>query len=381
MTGIRNAKRYSQSLNDLTKDMKRLMGNLSADVGGVITANADSEGNMLTERRGLILSRSAGIVAGYFYGDDGRNAYEPKNWQAQSQFAELLNRYYVRVVAEQVSIQNQWIQKNAPRDVYDWMRSINRRVLESNPFDQRQGETEEVYLDRMKADLRVFRANPLAEYEPMHTWVDPRGYQLSDRIWLSGDATRRKLDALIADGINEGMSAVRLAKRVEQFLIPGREKIRTNKPYGEDGSYDAMRLARTEIARAANQAAFISSYQNPYVDKIEVVRSRTGDARCPICNLHATIGIGGERLRTAYSVQSANVPVYHPHCKCRVEPVVTDSPDAVTGRLRGIMRTARRDLLEPVMTPAKADDFTKMILNRYLFNLVAQWRGQIPLAF
>jgi hypothetical protein len=102
--------------------------------------------------------------------------------------------------------------------------------------------------------------------------------------------------------------------------------------------YDGMRIARSEIARAANQAAFISAYLNPYVGGIDVVRSRAGDPKCRICPTHATIGIGGERLREPYSIHATHVPIYHPHCKCRVQPVLRNSLETVTQNLREIRR-------------------------------------------
>jgi hypothetical protein len=125
-----------------------------------------------------------------------------------------------------------------------------------------------------------------------------------------------------------------------------------------------MRIARTEIARAANQAAFISAYMNPYVQQVEVVRSGTGDPTCTVCPMHATIGIGGERLRPPYDIRAANIPVYHPHCKCRIEPVV-GSEQSVTSDLRRYLGDA------PVtINPASRDSFARHLLGNYLFQLI-----------
>lgn len=80
----------------------------------------------------------------------------------------------------------------------------------------------------------------------------------------------------------EGMGALELSRKLERFLLPNRANLRTNRPYGTSAAFDAMRLARTEIARAANQAAFLSSYLNLYVDKIDVARSGNGDKTCAV---------------------------------------------------------------------------------------------------
>ena len=115
---------------------------------------------------------------------------------------------------------------------------------------------------------KVFTPNPLAGYDPPHLWVDPNGYQLSDRIWSTAGVTRRKVDAFLEDGIAQGRGALSLSKDLEQFLHPGRQLKRTKTPYGTDASYDAMRLARTEISRAASQAHEIAARANPFVEKL-----------------------------------------------------------------------------------------------------------------
>jgi hypothetical protein len=172
------------------------------------------------------------------------------------------------------------------------------------------------------------------------------------------------------------MSAERLAKRLEQFLIPGRRQIRTNKPYGKDASFDAMRLARTEIARAGNQAAFISAYTNPYVDKIDVRRSPNGDHKCDVCPKHATIGIGGERLRPPYSIYSASIPVFHPHCMCVTTGVVTDSPETITKNLRAIVEEAGRGLNPPLITALQPQGMLQQLLRESMYREVAEFLAQ-----
>jgi hypothetical protein len=111
----------------------------------------------------------------------------------------------------------------------------------------------------------VFTPNPLAGYDPPHLWVDPNGYRLSDRIWRTAGATRRKVDAFLEDGIAQGRGSLKLSRDLERFLHPGRQLVRTKTPYGTDASYDAMRLARTEISRGAAQAHETAARANPFV--------------------------------------------------------------------------------------------------------------------
>lgn len=153
------------------------------------------------------------------------------------------------------------------------------RVLWSSITDAMRIEVEReaALMDRLlPADLKlmlrsgvvreqVFTPNPLAGYDPPHLWVDPNGYRLSDRIWRTAGVTRRKVDAMVEDGIARGRGSLSLSRDLERFLHPGRQLKRTKTPYGTDASYDAMRLARTEITRAASKAHEAAAQANPFV--------------------------------------------------------------------------------------------------------------------
>lgn len=332
------------------------------------------------------------VIDSLFVDRDGRSTVLDDGTPVSPYARELLTEV-ARATLGVVQAHGKFLETVMPDDVQTWFRTAptppppqekqtpprrNGTLVKAGgesivqeQFQQMPGEGDDAYRARLER-LRIFSPNPLAEYEAAHLWVDPNGYRLSDRIWRTDQETRRNLDALLSTAIREGKSAVEISRLVERWLIPGRTQIRTRTPYGRDGSYDAMRLARTEIARAANQAAYISALRNPYVNRIEVVRSSNGDARCPICPMHATIGMGGERLRESYSVYAADIPVYHPHCMCRVEPVVVDDPATVTANLREVMEGARRELLVPVMTPLQIDAFTRSLLGNPVFRLILQ---------
>lgn len=243
-------------------------------------------------------------------------------------YPHILNVQFANVTALIVNGHARWLEARVPDDIYEWLSTVPSRPVpikemiragksavreQDNPFLRQEGESVEDHIERLRV-LRIFSPNPLAEYDPAHTWVDSKGYRLSDRIWNTAAETRRKLDEIIRDGIRQGMSARDLANLVERFLIPGRAALRTSKPYGTDASYDAMRLARTEIARAANQAAFISAYNNPYVDTYDIARSPNGDLKCPICPEHASINVAQERVRDPYILGDGINAPFHPHC-------------------------------------------------------------------
>lgn len=399
---VPGVKRYRTSMKDVREGVQRLFEAILPDIQQVILSAADRDGTLRPERRNDTQRRVGDIVEQMLVGpgQGRRSAFADDGVTARSPFAQFLNEMYVRVTVEAVAGMQHWMQRNLPDDVFQYLAEQGRRVRRdrfatsemlseagNNPFLRRDGESDEAFQQRL-ADLRVFRPNPLMELDPnrqwvpMHRWNAPgevKGYRLSDRIWGASQRTRDKIDKLIAEAFAEGQGALTLSRRLERFLLPSRANLRTSRPYGVNASFDAMRLARTEIARAANQAAFVSSYLNPYVNRIDVARSSNGDKTCKICPRHATIGMGGERLRAPYSVHSAMIPVYHPHCMCHTRPVTTDSPQTVTLRLRAVMQDARRDVLNSPVTPAAADAFAQNLLHDALGRLVGQFMGQLSL--
>lgn len=326
------------------------------------------------------LSEQAGITARrMFVGFNDRSPFAEDGVTALAPYPLSLNKAIVTVTAQTVYAHRDWMKRNLPDDVYQWLARVPSHPLRelTNQFLRAPDESIEAYKERL-IRLRIFDPNPLATYEAAHTWVDPSGYTLSRRIWRTAITTGQNLDEFLEDAIRQGMSARDIADRVEQFLLPGRNLLRTNRPYGTDASYYGMRLARTEIARAANQAALIAAIRNPYVDTVDVVRSANGDPTCKICPQHATIGIDGQRLREAYPVGQASVGPFHPHCMCRVQPNVAKNPAEITEAIRAIMQDVRQDLLVPDITPAQADLFIQQLIGRTLMNLMGQVM-QLPL--
>jgi hypothetical protein len=368
-------KAYRASMKAVRQDVQAMFRATMPTIQSLINGATDFEGNLVFSQRQRIATQVGEVVHKLFVGPDGRSAFAQDGVSALAAYPSILNQYYVRVTLEAVYAQRAWLKKNVPADIFQWLaRSrFDIRLSEAeNPFLRRDGETDEEFMQRMR-DLRVFHPNPLAELDPnrqwvpMHLWTDPNGYVLSQRIWNTANDVRSKIDAFIMKAFAEGWSAVQLAKELEQYLVDGA------------GGYAAMRLARTEIARAANHAAYVSAYLNPYVSKIDVARSANGDPSCNICKQHATIGIGGERTRPPYSIHAAHIPSFHSNCMCHVRPVLDDNPAAVTQRLQAVMQDARVNSFPPPVTPANADAFTNMLLHRALGSLVAQFKGQLPL--
>lgn len=360
-----------------------LMTTAADAIAAVVLRAADEDGIVPVEDAGRVSGEALVILDRVFLGDGGREVVRPDG-MPRSPYARILLEEIGRATYEIVLAHEAYLKRVLPGDVRFWMRQT-APVLEMAPHHQVIRELTAAQVRerfplltdedvRKVVDLRIFDPNPLAEYEAPHEWVDPRGYRLSDRIWRVDQRTRDKLDAMLVDAIAEGRGSTEIAKLAQQFLIPGRNKIRTNKPYGTDASYDAMRLARTEIAAASNNAALISAQQNPYAETIEIVRSTNGDLTCPICPQHATIGIDGGRLRDAYPVETppADIAPFHPHCMCHIRPVAAQSVEQVETDLRALLQQSRETNLVPYVNPTDAESFTQILLGEILWNITKQ---------
>lgn len=304
---------------------------------------AANDGKIPVSRKRDVRTQSAAIAMSYFVGSDGRNAYNAQN-QPLSPFARIMDRSIVKVISGVVSAHNRYLMRRLPSDLLSYLRRGKAvRIAETTPFIP----------------------NPLAEYEHSHQWLDNRGYTLSDRIWQAGAETRRKIDILLADGIRNGNSAVNIARRLEQFLLPNRAAIRTNTPYGRDGSYDALRLARSEITLAHSRAALVSASMNPFVNKMRYNLS-PAHPKIDICDDFAA--------GSPYDLNNCPVPIAssHPMCICYLTPESTYTERQVIDMLRDDMQSAT-----PVYTnPSNGRDFLRELLGGVLYGLWVQMLTQ-----
>jgi hypothetical protein len=319
----------------------------------------------------------------FLSGTTGRKAFD-ENELAITPYTRILQKWYVYAVVGVIRLDRAWMKRNIPEDVFNWLAKTYHSRLTGeepvqeaeNPYRQKPDESNEDYRARLNKDLYIVHDNPLAEIDPSRRWVpwtrwqDDKGYRLSDRLWRGEARAREKIDAILMRELRNNMGALKLSRLLEKYLLPERKDVRTKKPYGTVASFDAMRLARTEITRAMNQAAYTSALINPYINSIDVVRSANGDRTCPICPQHATIDIGGKRIRPPYDQNSAMIPPFHPFDMCRIEPGLMDSPEQITQQIRALME------FDPSIQPAP-NAATDLFINALLGSgLAALWRGR-----
>lgn len=374
-------------VRDVEKRIQSELESVTLTAQGFITRQAGSGGKIPPNRISILQAQIGQAVESFFVGPNGK-PFKRDGVSANAPFPELLNQVYANVTAEAVRAQYIWLKRNTPDDVFAFLKSGTRPfpVTESREqyleklrrwVDEQAGEgvtlSHIVTSETISADdLRIFKANPFegqtSTWVGMHYWKDENGYELSDRIWQNSQRTRKKLEQLLEYEIRNGTGALRLSRLLEQFLLPGRANIRTNKPYGTNAAFDAMRLARSEIARAANMAAHIAAQLNPYVDRADIARSRTGDPTCKVCPQHATINIAQTRVRPPYNIQDAPVPYWHPHCKCRLQPLVAQSPGDITNWLQQYLNGTNPT--RPVVNPANPVDLLMPLLGPIIIGLV-----------
>ena len=311
------------------RDMTTVLRAGAETARGVLPRFSDSTGRIPERKLNLALAAVGQTVSDLFTGRDNRSAFGDDGVLPFAPYPRVLNQWIAFACYQAVIQHTDWLQNNAPRDVFQYLKRGRRTVAEA-----------------------AVSTEALRHWEAPHRWQDERGYRLSDRIWRADMETRRKIDELLTRGIRAGRGALDLAAALEAYLVPGRSGIRTLKPYGRGkppggASYDAMRLARTEIAHAFNTTALISAQMNPFVEAVDVARSGNGDPTCKICPQHATIGISGDRLRPPYPKGRARIGPYHSHCMCHVRPVVFEDRDAVSAAIREQMARGEAYSINP----------------------------------
>ncbi len=374
-----------KALKQFDRDATAMFTEVADRARGVLLRNAGPDGKIPLRREDEVKQAIGDIVQRMFTAPDGRKVFDEQG-RGLSPYAQALNQGLVDVTWGVLQAHHKYLKDTLPDDLYVVLRTT--RVAEQGPEDdpigpltpltppergtssisaERRAQLEEQKrLRQLYEDLRLFSPNPFAQYEWAHTWVDPNGYRLSDRVWQAAIRTRVKVDTILADGIRQGMSAESIAKQLERFLRPDRADLRTDKPYGRDASYDAMRLARSEITRAHSQAALTSALRNPYVSHMNW-RLSGSHPKPDICDDRAKGSPYPIAKKVPLPVQDS-----HPQCLCVVTPGVDKSPAQVSEEMRAALEEARVANLPPNITPVQAENMLIEMVGRELAKLVLQ---------
>lgn len=181
------------------------------------------------------------------------------------------------------------------------------------------------------------------------------GLNLSGRIWRLDAQTRKGIDQVIYNALAKGLSAWDTAEQLEQYLGAGRDCPRwtykrltglTKKDIaggnktglvtgsecdGQGVSYNALRLARTEIQAAHHAANDLVFQKMPWVTE-EQINLSPAHAEEDECD---EVVEGGRDGKGIYPKGEIKLPL-HPNCLCFKTALLMDN-DEFIDKLRGWM--------------------------------------------
>lgn len=149
-----------------------------------------------------------------------------------------------------------------------------------------------------------YRQSLADNLDDTRSWVDPNGYQLSDRVWAAREADRAVINNVLRAGVANGTSALEVAKVLEKYVNPA----------SGAGNYAARRLARTEITRALGAGTLDAAARNPFNKGVKWALSGS-HPRSDLCDPNA----GQDKYGLGTGVYPVGqVPRYpgHPNCLC-----------------------------------------------------------------
>lgn len=333
-------------------ELARLFADLSAGIAADLNRAADADGVIPRAATYDLQRRTNERVIALFFGRGRAGQLAPFETLANGRVMPLAP--YTRVLWAAIAAATRLpVAQNAAmlaRALPAGVLAVMSQATE-DPFAAARAEV---------AELEVFRPNVLAKYEAPHTWVDPNGYRLSDRVWNTSAHARQQIDMFLEAGIREGKGALQMSRELERFLRPDRVNLKTSAPYGRTASYDAMRLARTEITRAHTEAQRVAGAMNPFVQGLQWVLSPS-HPKPDICDEYARGGPNGDGIYSLETVPS----VPHPACLCYRLNAIVDNPQAVIDELHAEIRRQRQRLTNKI-GPVQMDRFERLLLGEEL---------------
>lgn len=166
------------------------------------------------------------------------------------------------------------------------------------------------------------------------------GLYLSDRIWSKSQRYRKNMTDIIQAAVAEGQDCSKTARSLEQYVLKGRKTLASEYPnlmarignrVPRNVSYEALRLARTEMTAAFGDATVSAAKVSPSCRGIKYILSAS-HPKPDICDdITGTdkhgLGIG------VYPIDEAPLYPFHPCCLCIVT-TVNERPEDFVQRLK-----------------------------------------------
>lgn len=165
-----------------------------------------------------------------------------------------------------------------------------------------------------------------------------KGLNLSERIWGHSKRVNNILGTIAKDGIQNGEHPIEVAKRMQQYVNKGANTLVSDYPQmmerigdmlPDNLSYEALRLARTEIMAAYGVSSKKATEVIPSAKGMKWSTSNANTA-CEKCQENATKdnGMGAG----VYSFEKLPKYPAHPNCMCQLTPELEDT-DSFVDRL------------------------------------------------
>lgn len=189
------------------------------------------------------------------------------------------------------------------------------------------------------------------------------GLYLSDNIWNKCTNYRKHMTTIIQSAVAEGQDCVKTAIVLEKYVLKGKRTLAEEYPgmmarmgsrVPEDVSYEALRLARTEMTSAYGEATVSAGMISPSCNGIKFILSGSHpkvDICDDICGIDKHgLGIG------VYPINEAPNYPFHPNCLC-ITLTVNEQPEQFVERLK---RWNRNPMSEPGLEDWYQNVYKKM---------------------
>lgn len=172
-------------------------------------------------------------------------------------------------------------------------------------------------------------------------WTRSRyGLKLNNQIWNKNENYRKHINSILTTGVATGEDCVTVARALERYVKNGRGSLAENYPnmmermqgrVPKDISYEALRLARTEMTSAFGMGTMKSSSLNPANQGVRFILSAS-HPEYDICDVHCNLdeyglGPGG------YPLDEAPDYPFHPNCLC-IMTQINEEPEDLLARLK-----------------------------------------------
>lgn len=166
------------------------------------------------------------------------------------------------------------------------------------------------------------------------------GLYLSDRIWLKSKKYRQNMTDIIQAAVAEGQDCAKTARALEQYVLKGKKTLASEYPnmmarmgnrVPGNVSYEALRLARTEMTAAYGESTLSAAKVSPSCSAVKYILSASHPKPDVCDDITGTdkhgLGIG------VYPKDEAPLYPFHPCCLCIVT-TVNERPEDFVQRLK-----------------------------------------------